>query len=72
MLLKERYKKKSLVIFPRRRETAAPIKAKQGHWAQEEAFSPLLIQQLVQELRSGEPSIVIDGIHINAETKGPS
>lgn len=38
-------KKKSLVIFPHRKE-AEPIKAKQGHWAQEEVFRPILIQQL--------------------------
>lgn len=71
ILLKETYRKITFSPPPRGQEAAA-IKAKQGHWAQEEALSPLLIQQLVKELRSAKPSIVVDGIHINTETKRAS
>lgn len=40
------------------------LKIKQGHWAQEEVLKPLLIWQLAEELHSGRPSIVVDGIRI--------
>lgn len=40
------------------------LKIKQGHWAQEEVLKPLLIWQLAEELQSGRPSIVVDGIRI--------
>ena len=65
-------KKKNHLLFSLAGGESVPIKGKEGHWAEEEAFTPLLSRQLVKELRSRESSVVVDGIQINNETKGTS